>query len=403
MNKTIGSTLIVAGTTIGGGMLAMPLTSAGIGFGFTVFLLIALWALLTYSALLFVEVYQTVESDAGIGTLAEKFFGKSGRVFATSILLIFLYALVSAYISGGSTIFAGLLPHLATNTFMLQLSGILFTVIFGGIIFLGTSTVDRVNRFILSFKFTFFALVLLLLIPNVTWQNFMEVPLNNALLISATPIFFTAFGFHGSIPSLNRYLKGNTVALRFAIIVGTLIPLVAYILWQFATHGVLNQSEFLQILEHDPTLNGLVVAITQSTGSHTIGIVVRIFSALALITSFLGVALGLFETLEDLFKRMKISHSRKAVGLATFVPPLAFALFFPQGFILALGYAGQMFACYAIVLPVAMVWKLRNQYRHLNYRVIGSKPVLIITLIIGVGIACVPFLIQAGYLPTVIG
>ena len=112
MNKTIGSTLIVAGTTIGGGMLAMPLTSAGIGFGFTVFLLIALWALLTYSALLFVEVYQTVESDAGIGTLAEKFFGKSGRVFATSILLIFLYALVSAYISGGSTIFAGLLPHL---------------------------------------------------------------------------------------------------------------------------------------------------------------------------------------------------------------------------------------------------------------------------------------------------
>ncbi|VEJ08979.1 aromatic amino acid transporter [Actinobacillus delphinicola] len=403
MNKMIGSSLIVAGTTIGGGMLAMPLTSAGIGFGFTIFLLIALWALLTYSALLFVEVYQTVESDAGIGTLAEKFFGKSGRVFATSILLIFLYALVSAYISGGSAIFAGLLPHLATNTFMLQLSGVLFTLIFGGIIFLGTSTVDRVNRLILSLKFSFFALVLLLLLPNITWQNLMEIPLNNALLISASPIFFTAFGFHGSIPSLNRYLKGNTSALRLAILIGTLIPLIAYILWQFATHGVLNQSAFLQILDKDPTLNGLVVAITQSTGSQTIGIVVRLFSALALITSFLGVALGLFETLEDLFKRMKISHSRKAVGLATFVPPLAFALFFPQGFILALGYAGQMFACYAIVLPVAMAWKLRNQYPNLNYQVIGGKPALIITLIIGISIACVPFLIQAGYLPSVIG
>lgn len=403
MNKTIGSTLIVAGTTIGGGMLAMPLTSAGIGFGFTVFLLITLWALLTYSALLFVEVYQTVESDAGIGTLAEKFFGKTGRIFATSILLIFLYALVSAYISGGSTIFAGLLPHQATNTLTLQLSGILFTFIFGGIIFFGTSTVDRVNRFILLLKFTFFALVLLLLIPNVAWQNFMEVPLNNTLLISAAPIFFTAFGFHGSIPSLNRYLKGNTKALRFAIIVGTLIPLSAYILWQFATHGVLNQSAFLQILNKDPTLNGLVVAITQSTGSQTIGIVVRLFSALALITSFLGVALGLFETLEDLFKRIHISHSRKLIGLATFVPPLVFALFFPQGFILALGYAGQMFACYAIVLPVAMAWKLRNHYPNLNYQVIGGKPALIITLIIGVSIACVPFLIQAGYLPTVIG
>ena len=39
MNKTVGSTLLVAGTMIGAGMLAMPLTSAGIGLTATVFLL----------------------------------------------------------------------------------------------------------------------------------------------------------------------------------------------------------------------------------------------------------------------------------------------------------------------------------------------------------------------------
>ncbi len=403
MNKTIGSTLIVAGTTIGGGMLAMPLTSAGIGFGFTVFLLVALWALLTYSALLFVEVYQTVESDAGIGTLAENFFGKTGRVLTTTILLIFLYALVSAYVSGGSAILAGLLPQQYTSKITLQLSGCLFTLFFGCFIFLGTGTTDRINRVILFFKFIFFALVLLLLIPNVNWQNFMEIPINNALLISATPIFFTSFGFHGSIPSLNRYLKGNTFTLRFAILLGTLIPLIAYILWQFATHGVLNQSSFLQILDKDPTLNGLVIAITQSTGSQIIGIVVRLFSALALITSFLGVALGLFETLEDLFKRIGFSHSRRTVSIATFIPPLIFALFFPQGFILALGYAGQMFACYAILLPVAMVWKLRKLKLDLPYQVCGGKLTLMTALIFGMSIAFIPFLMQAGYLPKVIG
>ena len=52
MNKTLGSTLITSGTMIGAGMLAMPLTSAGIGFTFTVVLLVLLWILLTYSALL---------------------------------------------------------------------------------------------------------------------------------------------------------------------------------------------------------------------------------------------------------------------------------------------------------------------------------------------------------------
>ena len=70
MNKTLGTTLLVSGTMIGAGMLAMPLTSAGIGFTFTVVLLVSLWVLLTYSALLFVEVYQTTESDSGIGTLS---------------------------------------------------------------------------------------------------------------------------------------------------------------------------------------------------------------------------------------------------------------------------------------------------------------------------------------------
>ena len=48
-NKTLGSALIIAGTAIGAGMLAMPLTSAGIGFGFTAVLLIGLWLLLAYS------------------------------------------------------------------------------------------------------------------------------------------------------------------------------------------------------------------------------------------------------------------------------------------------------------------------------------------------------------------
>lgn len=129
----------------------------------------------------------------------------------------------------------------------------------------------------------------------------------------------------------------------------------------------------MAILQQDPTLNGLVTAIIIITGSEIIGGAVRLFSAFALITSFLGVALGLFEAIEDLLKRVNISANRVSVGLLTFLPPLAFALFYPQGFILALGYAGQMFAFYAIVLPIAMVWKLRKIYPHLPYRVKGGS------------------------------
>ena len=400
MNKTVGSTLLVAGTMIGAGMLAMPLTSAGIGFGFTLVLLLGLWALLTFSALLFVELYQTAESDAGIGTLAEQYFGKAGRIIATAVLIIFLYALIAAYISGGGSLLKDLFPE----SFGDKVSILLFTVIFGSFIVIGTHIVDKINRVLFFVMLAAFAVVLSLMLPEIKFDNLMATPIDNALIISASPVFFTAFGFHGSIPSLNKYLDGNVKALRISILVGSAITLCAYILWQMSTHGLLTQNEFLQILKEDDTLNGLVKATLAITGSNVIAGAVKLFSTLALVTSFLGVGLGLLECIEDLLKQsFNISAERISLGLMTFIPPLVFALFYPEGFILALGYAGQMFAFYAVVLPVSLVWKARRAHSNLPYKVWGGNLTLIIVLVLGVIITSIPFAIRAGYLPFVVG
>ena len=400
MNKTVGSTLLVAGTMIGAGMLAMPLTSAGIGFGFTLVLLLGLWALLTFSALLFVELYQTAESDAGIGTLAEQYFGKAGRIIATAVLIIFLYALIAAYISGGGSLLKDLLPE----SFGDKVSILLFTVIFGSFIVIGTHSVDKINRVLFFVMLAAFAVVLSLMLPEIKFDNLMATPIDNALIISASPVFFTAFGFHGSIPSLNKYLDGNVKALRISILAGSAITLCAYILWQMSTHGLLTQNEFLQILKEDATLNGLVKATLAITGSNMIAGAVKLFSTLALVTSFLGVGLGLLECIEDLLKRsFNISAGRISLGLMTFIPPLVFALFYPEGFILALGYAGQMFAFYAVVLPVSLVWKARRTHTNLPYKVWGGNLTLIIVLVLGVIITSIPFAIRADYLPFVVG
>ena len=44
--------LIVAGTTIGAGMLALPIASAGLGFNTAMVLIVGCWLLMTYTALL---------------------------------------------------------------------------------------------------------------------------------------------------------------------------------------------------------------------------------------------------------------------------------------------------------------------------------------------------------------
>ena len=164
----------------------------------------------------------------------------------------------------------------------------------------------------------------------------MAMPLNNALIVSAAPIFFTSYGFHGSIPSLVKYMEGDVRGLRIAIVAGSAITLVGYILWQLSTHGVLSQSEFTQILKEKPTLYGLIEACHRITGSEIIASAVQLFSALALVTSFLGVALGLFDCTEDMLRKgLHINAGRLLLGAITFLPPVLFAYFYPD-FIAAL-------------------------------------------------------------------
>ena len=297
-----------------------------------------------------------------------------------------------------------LLPAMGDKDTMNKIAVLVFTIFFGSFIVIGTHSVDKINRVLFFVMIATFILVLALMLPNIKFDNLMAIPIDNALIISASPVFFTAFGFHGSIPSLNKYLDGNVKSLRIAILVGSGITLFAYFLWQLSTHGLLSQNEFLQILREDATLNGLVKATLEITQSPIIANAVKIFSTLALVTSFLGVALGLLECIEDLLKQsFNIHAGRISLGLMTFIPPVLFSLFYPEGFILALGYAGQMFAFYAVVLPVALVWKARSIHPNLPYRVWGGKALLVLVLVLGVIITSIPFAIRAGYLPFVVG
>ena len=175
------------------------------------------------------------------------------------------------------------------------------------------------------------------MLPKAKLENLTAVPLDNLLIVSAIPIFFTSFGFHVIMASINTYLNADIRKIRIAIYIGTTIPLIAYVLWQLATHGVLSQGEFVQILKSDPTLNGLIKATSILTGSSVLGEMMRLFSILALITSFLGVALGIFECMDDLRKRVNMKENRALLTLVTFVPPLLFALFWQEAFIAALG------------------------------------------------------------------
>ncbi|PQQ39441.1 tyrosine transporter TyrP [Photorhabdus laumondii] len=399
-NRTFGSTFIIAGTTIGAGMLAMPLATAGVGFGVSLIMLVGLWVLMSYTALLLVETYQYESPDTGLGTLAQRYLGSSGKILAGFSMMFLMYALTSAYISGAGELLTVSLNKWLNLSLPASVGVILFTVIGGGVVCIGTRSVDMVNRVIFGAKIIFLVLMLGMMMPHVQHINLLTMPLEQGLILSSIPVIFTSFGFHGSVPSIVKYMNGDIRRLRWVFIIGSAIPLIAYILWQLATLGSINSSTFVNILAENAGLNGLLHSIREVVASPKTELAVQMFANLALATSFLGVTLGLFDFLGDLFKRKNSVAGRMQTGLLTFVPPLIFALFYPKGFVMALGYAAVALSILALVLPSLLAYKSRQQNER-RYRVPGGKPVLLLVFACGIAVIAIQIGIVSGMLPEV--
>ncbi len=97
------------------------------------------------------------------------------------------------------------------------------------------------------------------------------------LALSAIPVIFTSFGFHGSVPSIVSYMDGNVRKLRWVFITGSAIPLVAYIFWQVATLGSIDSTTFMGLLANHAGLNGLLQALREMVASPHVELAVHLF------------------------------------------------------------------------------------------------------------------------------
>ncbi|NRF12638.1 aromatic amino acid transport family protein [Vibrio coralliilyticus] len=396
-SKVLGSTLIIAGTTIGAGMLALPLASAGIGFTTSLIIMVALWALMAYTALLMIELHQHADTSATLHTLANQFLGQKGKWVASFSMLFLFYSLCAAYIAGGGAQFGERISQITGVEISGMTSTVIFTIVVAAVVTIGTATVDKVNRVLFAIKLIAMAMVLTFLAPNVTESYLLSMPVEQGLVVAAIPVIFTSFGFHGSIPAIVNYLDGNTPSLRKAIIVGSSIPLIIYVFWQIVTLGVVSQDALVD----NQGLSGLISTLSTKVHQSGLGQTIGVFADLALLTSFLGVSLGLFEFLGDSFNKKKAASSRIVVGAITFVPPMGFALFYPQGFIMALGYAAIALAILAIFLPIMMVKKARvAEDTQGGYQVFGGTAGLMISGTVGFVIIAAQLLITMGVLPS---
>ncbi len=374
-NGTVfGGTLLVAGTTIGGGMLALPvLTSLG-GFVPSLVIYFCCWAFMAGTGLLFLEVSQWTKQESNIVTMAHKTLGTPGKIAAWILYLFLFYCLTLAYVVGcGDMVSKSLSGSIPTSA-----GSFIFVAFFAPFVFLGTKVVGKLNIYLVAaLGFFYFAFVFL----GFRFIKFELLSYSNwSLSLKALPIAFTAFAYQGIIPSLLHYMDNDQLKVRKAIIIGSFIPLFAYTIWQGLILGIVptyGMGGLAQALENGDNAVYPLKNFIQSSWVYPIG---QSFAFFALLTSFLGVTLGLLDFLADGLQIKKTKTNRLFLCCLIFVPTLFIGFLQPGLFLQALDYAGG-FGCSLLLglLPILMVWRGRYYLGFKStYTVPGGKILLIL-------------------------
>ncbi|MCC5791162.1 MAG: tryptophan/tyrosine permease [Legionellaceae bacterium] len=359
-SKLIGGILLIIGTSIGGGMLALPVATAEVGFVNSVFFLFACWLVMTVGALLVLEVNMRLPVGSNMVSMAQSTLGFPGRVVAWFTYLFLLYTLLAAYISGGSDVFASLLAYARLPVSAAVAAG-MFTLIFGLIVYAGMRAVDYVNRALMFGKLGVLLLLMLIISPHVHWQ-WLDGGRVQAITGSLM-ILITSFGFASIVPSLREYFNDDVVTLRKVILWGSLIPLVCYIAWDAVIMGTIareGQYGLLQLMNSAHATSGLTEALHQAVHNSWIGGFFALFSSICMLTAFLGVSIGLFDFLADGLSLKKSGLQGKSILLLTFTPPLLLVLVSPGIYLQALRYAGMCCVVLLLFLPALMAWRGRR-------------------------------------------
>ncbi|GAH02366.1 unnamed protein product, partial [marine sediment metagenome] len=82
MNKVLGSILLVAGTSIGAGMLALPVITATSGFFYSMLLLAVCWVFMVLTGLLVLEVNLNLGVSNSYISMAKATLGPWGNRLA---------------------------------------------------------------------------------------------------------------------------------------------------------------------------------------------------------------------------------------------------------------------------------------------------------------------------------
>lgn len=395
MHRYLTSVCLIAGTCIGGGMLALPLVLAKLGIIPSLLIMIFIWLLTYYTSLISVELNLQCEKGESLGSLGKIFSGNKAQYIGDISVKLLSYALLAAFLYG----FSSILQRLMNEYFNCQASILFFETIVALISLISllfpVKIVSKLNNAaFIGFIFIF----LVSIVITTAFTDYKQVPwivnCSTSNIVSIITVVFTSFGYQVIFHILRDYCGKNPKMLKNVFFWGSAIPTIVYMLWTISSLSATFKASpnfFIQIIEGKAEVGAFVGELSNILGFSGFQAMIWIMAILAIFTSILGVGVGLVETMKLSLKPfVQNRYVRKVTStLIIIIPAYTIAAVVPNAFIRILGFAGAILVIIAILLPAYLFYKAK-----IKKPFIHELKILPIALcvIIGIGIMVIEFL-----------
>lgn len=384
--KIINGSFLVAGTSIGGGMLALPVLCARVGLIPSLLVMLGVWAFMTSTALIYLECTGWMKKkDAHLISMASDLLGPWGKKVAWTVFVFICYASLVAYLSGGGRMIEEFVSSVLHYTLPANAAYYLYATIFGGLLLMGTHRVGSVNSILFAVMLGLFFFMI-----SGTWNFDMDLLTRRdweiAGLASLVPMMLTTFSFPGIVPVLASYHKRDVRSIRASILCGTGLTVTIYAIWLCTVLGNVpweGTNGLAAAFAADKHACDSLVHFLDKPSLHLLA---QAFAFLALSTSFLGLSMGLKHFLSEGFKisSSKLS-SQMLLILMIVIPALLIKFNFEKVFFHALDVSGGIGdGVLSGFIPALMLWRGRyiKGFKNQAYQFFGQKTVLLVIFLL---------------------
>jgi len=224
----------LTGTIIGAGILGIPYVFSKAGFIVGFIDLIILGVLILLVNLYLGEITLRTNGKHQLPGYAEKYLGKKGKILMLISSLIFLYGALIAYILGEGQVLSFVL--LGTTNFSVLFAMIFFFIMLP-IVYLGIRALEKGETFGLIAVSAIILIIFFVFIPKTNLINFSFVSSNPIMWFMPYGVILFAFLALSALPEMREELQGQEKKMKKSIIIGSLIPILLYVLFIIAVYG----------------------------------------------------------------------------------------------------------------------------------------------------------------------